>query len=90
MLFQIRSFDPEKYKIISEEDWKEMVKKDLSESQIQKEDEEKVDEFEKFLRNTTLCKNSLSSLRELNVEVKEEKELRIVLVGKVREPSFPY
>ena len=62
-----------------------MVEKDYSEVQIQKEDEEKVKEFHRFLNRATLSKNSLERLirQDGSTRVKKEKELRIVLVGKV-------
>ena len=55
----------------------------FSESQIQKEDKEKVGQFQRFLKNTTIPKTSVNG-------EEKQKELRIVLVGKVSEQTFTF
>ena len=78
-------YKPDKFKIISEEQWTEMIQNDdCSDAFLQNEDKKKVDKVDNFMKRVTLDENKLQYFIERGIEPCHPKDLRVILVGKVR------
>ena len=62
-----------------------MINKGFTDASIQNYDKEKVNEVDSFMERVTLPQNTLQHFRDRGIELKQPKELRIVLIGKVSE-----
>ena len=83
--FQVPIYKPELFKIITEEQWREMINKGFTDASIQNLDQEKVNEVDTFMERVTLSQNRLQYYRDRGIEPSQPNELRIVLIGKVSE-----
>ena len=65
-----------------------MIDKGSSDSYIQTLDKEKAEEVESFMDRVTLSQNTLQHIRDRGQEPTQPNDLRVVLVGKVREDTL--
>ena len=78
-------YTPENFTIVTEDEWREMIDKGSPDSYIQNYDKEKVNEFDSFMERVTLPQNTLQHFKDRGIEPIRPNDLRVVLVGKVRE-----
>ena len=60
-----------------------MISNGYTDASIQNRDKEKVNEVDSFMERVTLPQNTLQHYSNGGIKLKQPKELRIVLVGKV-------